>query len=243
MFQKGFANIIAIIGVVILAGVAGYFIVNQQTSLPPSTPSPNSTSSGECEQFTGYSVKAYQDGWKETFKKENNLSKSQFDTYIIITDVSMRPIGNTCELTVRYTIKKNWMSVNRVDSMTLGVPPTISPSSLPLESDPTKSGRTGVSTINLHDSLSFKSKTKALNYFVNAYNLKGTGARIWMEGFQYFWNKEAAENSGYPFAGEGGEAYITVSGTINSTQNKCYSGDLSLVSKETTYRNTPCLIN
>jgi len=46
MNQKGFANIIVIIGVVILVGVAGYFIVNQQklssTPTPSSTPSPTS---------------------------------------------------------------------------------------------------------------------------------------------------------------------------------------------------------
>lgn len=235
MYQRGFINIIVLMGVVITAGA---------------TPAPNPTSSDECERSTGHTVKEYQDGWQEAFKKENNLSESQFNTYIrighhpfpIISDVSLRPIGNTCELAVRYTIRKDWMLVKRVDNMTLGVPPTTSPSNLPLESDPQKSGRNGVSTINLHDPLSFKSRTDALNYFVNVYGLNDTGARIQKEDFQYFWNKESAENSGYPFAGEGGEAYVTVVGTINSTQNKCYAGDLSLVSKETTYRETPCVI-
>ena len=40
MNQKGFANIIVIIGIVILAGVAGYFVVNRQTPLPEPTPLP-----------------------------------------------------------------------------------------------------------------------------------------------------------------------------------------------------------
>lgn len=40
MNQKGFINIIIIIGVVLLIGVAGYFIVNPKTSLPEPTPSP-----------------------------------------------------------------------------------------------------------------------------------------------------------------------------------------------------------
>ena len=197
----------------------------------------------KCEQLTGYSVKAYQDGWREAFKKENKLSEAQFNTYITITAATLQSIGNTCELTVRYTVKKDWVSVNRADNMVLGVPPAISPNNLPLESDPTKSGRTGVSTINFHDSLSFKNKTEALNYFVNAYDLSGTDAGIQKENFQYFWDKESAENSNYPSAGEGGEAYITVVGTINAAQNKCYRGQLSLVSKETTYRETPCFIN
>ena len=261
MNKKGFIKILVIIGVVILIGVTSYFIVNQQTSSPnpsptPSpaptptppdsptpAPAPNPPLSNECEQLTGYSVKEYQGGWKEAFMKENKLSESQFNMYITVTDVSLRPIGNTCDLTARYTIKKDWLSVNRVDSMTLGVPPTISPSNLPLESDPAKPGRIGVSAINLHDSLSFESKDDALNYFVSAYDLVGTNARIQKEDFQYFWNKENAENSDYPFAGEGGEAYITVVGTIDSSQNKCYRGDLSLVTKETTYRDTPCIIN
>lgn len=44
MNQKGFISIIVIIGVVILAGVAGYFIVNEQTSSPVPIPSPTPTS-------------------------------------------------------------------------------------------------------------------------------------------------------------------------------------------------------
>ncbi len=38
--QKGFANIIVIAGVLILVGIVGYFIVNQQISLPAATSSP-----------------------------------------------------------------------------------------------------------------------------------------------------------------------------------------------------------
>ncbi|MEK7575739.1 MAG: hypothetical protein AAB491_01465 [Patescibacteria group bacterium] len=249
MNQKGFINIAIIIGVIILVGIAGYFVVNRQTPSPEPTPSPNppSTSSpslnNNCEGLVSYSVRAYQDGWEKTFKKENNLSDSQFNTYITVTAISLQPVGNTCELAVRYTIKKDWLVVNQVDDMTLGVPPTISPDNLPLESDPTKPGRIGVSNVNLHDPLSFKNQTEAMNFFVDKYNLKGIGAKIQKQGFQYFWNKEGAEKSGYPFAGEGGEAFISVSGTINSSQNKCYSGELSLVSKETTYHDTPCRIN
>ncbi|OGE80871.1 MAG: hypothetical protein A3C04_00185 [Candidatus Wildermuthbacteria bacterium RIFCSPHIGHO2_02_FULL_45_25] len=38
--QKGFVNIIVIIGIVILAGIAGYFILNQRTLSPAPIPSP-----------------------------------------------------------------------------------------------------------------------------------------------------------------------------------------------------------
>ncbi|MBU1017007.1 hypothetical protein KJ678_02475 [Patescibacteria group bacterium] len=221
------------------------------TKTPSQTPTPspiqpstkNPTLSNNCENLVTYSAKAYQDGWEKTFKKENNLSDSEFNAYITVSSVSLRPLGLTCELEIRYAVKKDWLLVNQIDSMTLGVPPTISPSNLPLESDPTQSGRIGVSTVNLHDSLSFKSQTQALNYYVSAYNLKGTGAKIQQQGFQNFWNKESAEKSGYPFAGEGGEAFISVSGTINQSQNKCYRGELSLVTKETTYHDMPCWIN
>lgn len=40
MNQKGFANIIVIVGVVILVGVAGYFIISQQRPSSPPAPSP-----------------------------------------------------------------------------------------------------------------------------------------------------------------------------------------------------------
>lgn len=219
--------------------------VKQKTNPSPTPTSvvQNPSLSNDCQKLVNDGAKEYQDGWTKTFKKENNLSDSEFNAYITITTVSLRPLGLTCELSVRYTVKKDWLLVNQVDSMTLGVPPTISPNNLPLESDPAQSGRIGVSTIRLHDTFSFKSETEALNYFVNKYNLKGTDAKIQNRGFQYFWNKESARKSSYPFAGEGGEAFISVSGTINSGQNKCYSGELSLVSKEATYHDTPCWIN
>jgi hypothetical protein len=40
MNQKGFANIIVVIGVIIVAGIAGYFVFNQQLFSPPSLPVP-----------------------------------------------------------------------------------------------------------------------------------------------------------------------------------------------------------
>lgn len=261
MNQKGFSNIALIVGIIVLIGIAGYFVVNRQVSLlnptPSPTPSPipspalspaspsaqNPTFSNQCGDLVNHSAEEYYNGWKKSFNQENNLSDSQFNTYISVTDVSLRPKGLTCDFSVRYTIRKDWLVANRVDNMTLGVPPAITPDNLPLESDPSKPGRIGVSTINLHDQFSFKSEGEALNYFVNSYNLQGTGAKVQYHGFQYFWNKEAAEKSGYPFAGEGGEAFISVSGTINSDQNKCYTGELSLVTKETTYNDTPCWID
>ena len=44
MNQKGFVNIVVIIAIVILAGVASYFILNQRTLSPTPIPSPTPTS-------------------------------------------------------------------------------------------------------------------------------------------------------------------------------------------------------
>ncbi|OGF69956.1 hypothetical protein A3C75_01275 [Candidatus Giovannonibacteria bacterium RIFCSPHIGHO2_02_FULL_44_31] len=43
MNQKGFINIVVIIGIVVIAGIAGYFVLSQRTTTPPvptSTPTP-----------------------------------------------------------------------------------------------------------------------------------------------------------------------------------------------------------
>ncbi len=210
--------------------------------IPSPAPVPNPVLSSECEKLTGYTTAAYREGWKEAFKKENNLSEPQFNAYITVTDASLLPIGNTCELTVRYSVKKDYLTASRVDNMTLSVPPAITPNNLPLESDPTTSGRSGVSTINLNKAFAFVSSAQALDYFVNSHNLTGTGASI-SYGFQYFWDKESAESKGSPFAGKGGEAYIQIRGTINESANKCYSGQVSLVTKETVFNEGPCRIN
>lgn len=47
MNQKGFINIIVIIGVIILVGVAGYFVVSKQAPLPVPVPSPAPTPTPE----------------------------------------------------------------------------------------------------------------------------------------------------------------------------------------------------
>jgi hypothetical protein len=206
-------------------------------------PSNQTASANGCQNIISYSAKEYQAGWERAFKIENRLSDSEFDSFINVTNVSLRPVGNTCELTVGYTIKKDWFATSRRDVMTLGVPPTISPNMLPLESDPNKPGRLGVSTINLHDKFAFKSEAEALEYFLSARNLSGVQAKIFKRSFQYFWDKEESDKSHNLFAGKGGEAFIEVVGTINTGSNKCFQGELSLVSKETTYRSSPCSIN
>ena len=48
MNQKGFINIAVIIGVIILVGIAGYFVVNRQT--PPSEPTPSPAPNGSANQ-------------------------------------------------------------------------------------------------------------------------------------------------------------------------------------------------
>lgn len=208
--------------------------------------SDNKISANECERLTGYTVMDYQNGWKEKFKKENNLSEAEFNSYITINNTSLQQTGNTCELAVRYIIKKDWLLVDRIDNMTLGVPPTISPSNLPLERDSEKPGRSGVSTIKLHDILSFKNKAEAFAYFIKTYNLSSDNVNVDVEAdidFQYFYNKESAESAGMIFAGEGGEPFIKISGVIDYDKNECLGGEVSLVTKETTYSKKPCIIN
>jgi hypothetical protein len=219
------------------------------SSLPASSKSPDQTSSSNqvvltngCQNILSYSAKEYQEGWERAFKKENHLSDSDYNSFITLTGVTLRPVGNTCELAVGYSIKKDWFATSRRDTMTLGVPPTISPDNLPLESDPAKPGRLGISTINLHDKFAFKSEAEALEYFFNARNLSSTGAKIFKRSFQYFWDKES-DKSHNMSAGKGGEAFITIVGTINARENMCFQGQLALVSKETTYNLSPCAIN
>jgi hypothetical protein len=251
-----------------LMGTGAHLLTAQQSARPLSVPGPisapgsgpmqisssspaSSKSSGQtspsnqvaltdgCQNLISYSAKEYQEGWERAFKKENRLSDSEFDSFIAVAGVSLRPVGNTCELTIGYDIKKDWFTISRRDTMTLGVPPTISPDKLPFESDPIKPGPFGISTINLHDQFAFKSEAEALEYFLNANKLSGVQAKIFRRSFQYFWDEEA-DKSHNLVAGKGGEAFIEVVGTINARSNKCFRGQVSLVSKETTYRSSPC---
>ncbi|MFA7201619.1 MAG: hypothetical protein WC099_01320 [Candidatus Paceibacterota bacterium] len=273
MNKKGSLNIVLMVGVVIVLGIVGYFTIIQRSAsplIPTPTPTPPASSSStppvknpspvpnepttqnpslrnNCSNLISYSAEAYLSGWKKTFQAENKLSDSQFNLYITISSLSLEPVGNTCELSVKYIIKKDWLSVQRIDAVTLGVPPTISPNNIPLENSLETIGRMGISTINLHDSFSFKSEKDALNFFIDEYNLNGTKAAVTSKDFFYFWDGKYTKTPDGSLrsaeSGDGGKAYIVVSGEINSAQNKCYNGSLFLVSKKTTYSATPCFIN
>jgi hypothetical protein len=220
------------------------------TTIPTPTPKPIPTpaptpENDKCKTITKYSCLDYKNGWITAFKLENNLSDNAFNSYISIQSTNFTEQGTNYEFTVSYTIKKSWLTVSRKDSMFIynaDRTHTLIPTEWPLERSSTTNGRTGLSTIRLNDTFAFSSSNNAIDYFTSQYNLSGTNPTI-QPSFQYFWNKEGADKNNSPFAGEGGEAFITIYGAINSGQNKCYQGDLALVSKETTYRETPCAIN
>lgn len=215
--------------------------------VPNPTPTPSPTpQNDECKSVTGYSCVDYKNGWITAFKLENNLSDSTFNNYISIKSTNFSELGTNYEYTVDYTIKKSWLVVNRKDSMPIyntDRTHLLAPTEWPLERSSVTTGRSGLSTIHLNDTLSFSNSSSAINYFMSQHNLSGTNPTIRTQGFQYFWNKESADSHNSPFAGEGGEAYISIFGKINSSQNKCYEGSLALVSQETTYTETPCMIN
>jgi len=259
-FQKSFnqpAFIVVLALLVIIGGV--YFFKNKNVGNPaPGAPAqggqtstnnkktaviPNANFRNDCKELASYSPKAYQDGWVGIFKRENSLSDAEFNSFVSLTSVTLSPNGINCLLDVKYTAKKDWVVSTRVDRVNLGSTPSLLPTELPLEKDPATPSGNGVSTINFRNTLFFKSKAEALAYFVKAYNLQDTNARVSGEGFQYFSSPEGGGKPGFPFAGEGGEAFITVSGTLNSRDNKCYHGELSLVSKKTAYHNNPCTVN
>ena len=154
--------------------------------------------------------------------------------------------GTNYEFSVRYTIKKSWFTAARKDSMLLYNSTRtnlLTPTEWPLERSSATTGTTGLSTINLNDTLAFSDSNSAVDYFINQNGLGGANPTITKQDFQYFATKETADSKNTPFAGEGGEAFIRFLGTINSAQNKCYQGELALVSKETTYKETPCAVS
>lgn len=204
-----------------------------------STPTPPISQNDECKSVTGYSCNDYKNGWKEIFKKENSLSETEFNSYVTITSVEFNPLGNNFELTVRYTVKKDWFIVNQVDSILLGIGSQLKPDQLPTERDISTSGRTGVSSVYIKSPLYFSSSSSAVKYFTNIYGQNLSNIKT-VTGFQYFWNIERDSAS---YAGQGGEPYLGISGEINSSQNKCFSGQISLVSKKTVFRENPCMIN
>ncbi|MDO8600821.1 MAG: protease complex subunit PrcB family protein [bacterium] len=116
MNQKSFINIAVIIGVIILIGVAGYFVVNRQTSppepipLPPensaptpspiSTPTPSPTPkpkptpsvSDQKQSFETVAKRGYSGHYdrKDYVIKENSEWRSLWD--IVNTTVAPRPV-------------------------------------------------------------------------------------------------------------------------------------------------------
>ncbi len=216
------------------------------TPSPIPSPTPIPPQNDECALVTGYSCDAYKNAWISAFKAENNLTDALFNSYISIKSTDFNTFGTNYEYIVDYTITKSWVIVQREDQFLLYNATRThlaTPSEWPLERSIEVSGRQGLSTINLNDAFAFSNSLSAVDYYVNHYGLSGTNPSIFKFDFQYFWDKENAESHNEPFAGEGGEAYIRVFGTIDSSQNKCYTGQLGLVSKEMTYTETVCAMS
>ncbi len=70
--QKGFINILVIIGLVILAGVAGYFIVNRQSHLPVSQIIKGHSASGKSIKVTLVHDKSTAHALNDNFVITNN---------------------------------------------------------------------------------------------------------------------------------------------------------------------------
>jgi cytoskeletal protein RodZ len=212
-------------------------ISDEKRSTP--TPVPPISQNYECQSVAGFNCNDYANGWKAIFKKENNLSEAEFNSYITITSVAINPLGNNYELAVRYQVKKDWLTANKVDSILLGIGSPLKPDQLPTERDSSTSGRTGVSSVEVKSPLSFSSNASAIKYFTNIYG-QGLSNIKTIAGFQYFWNIEQDRAS---YAGQGGEPYLEINGEINITQNRCFTGQISLIGKKTVFQENPCAVN
>lgn len=207
---------------------------NQQ-SVP--VPDPQEQLKTECEKRTGYTTTQYQAGWKQAFRQENNLSEAEFNNYISNVESTLQPVGSTCELDISYTITKDWIQVARRDSFLLeSDSQMISPENLPRERSQETSGRAWLSTINLNDPLSFSDQNEVINYYRSENNLGSAQVDISKIDFKYFWD-------GTDIAGDGGEPYARLRGTVDESTNTCWTGSLGLVSKELIYREDACLMN
>lgn len=187
----------------------------------------------KCEIDTGYSTDEYLDGWKKSFKNENNLSESEFNEYILITETKLFPIGDTCELSVRYNVKKDWIDTSFHDQMYLGVLGVITPDNLPRESDINVKGREGVTRINLHDDIVFKDMEMVIDFFLKEYRLNRPDVPfITSIKTQTFWEYED-NYSGGTFEGTPGEMYVRIDGVNSLKENQaCYRGLVFLNTKE-----------
>jgi len=97
MNQKGFINIAVIIGVIVVAGIAGYFLLNQRTPSPNPTPTPTSPASTSTTPTqiptteTSSSAKMISLGEEFTLKKGETARIKNLNVFLKVKDFIYSP--------------------------------------------------------------------------------------------------------------------------------------------------------
>lgn len=93
--QKGFANIAFIIGILVIAGIAGYFVLSLQTTISPvPTPTPTSTSTTPTQTPTtesGSSTITVSLGEEFTLKKGETAQVNGLSAFLKVNDFIYSP--------------------------------------------------------------------------------------------------------------------------------------------------------
>lgn len=188
-----------------------------------------------CSTAFTYTPQAYLEVWKNVFKEENGLSDQEFATYISVESVSMREEGeNECSLTIGYNVHYSSHTFPQVDMFTLATDNLTAPNQLPRKKD--RTDFTGVSSISLKQSPTLSNKKQLADFYLKKYNLVNATAQV--QSIDVKSSTGGQSNTEVP--GQKGEIVARVFGVKNSEENKCFSGYISLSSKETTYEEVRC---
>lgn len=96
MNRKGFVNIAVIIGIIIVAGIAGYFVLNQRTTIPNLSPTPissesTSTTPAQTPTETNSNAKLVSLGEEFTLKKGETARVKGLNVFLKVKDFIYSP--------------------------------------------------------------------------------------------------------------------------------------------------------
>lgn len=206
--------------------------------VPPQIPETTGHMDVICAARTYHTAQDYLAGWKASSQRLSGVPLAVWNNNIELVEYSIKQMGDNCELAVRYRVNLGWFSVSRVDSVLLGLGGLASPSQLPYEESPMTVGRTGVTTLEFSNPLLYVSEQEALGAFAASRGISSSGLSVQKKDFRYFWDVENSASA----IGSGGEPILFIRGVIDQSENRCFRGELGLVSGEHSYQEVVCVI-
>ncbi len=144
--------------------------------------------------------------------------------YLRVESVLLRRVVNNCDLVINFTLRRDWLYTRHISYFNilrerLPFIPLVQPN-LVVDSDAGEKSKIIIPADILKSKFAFRSIKEVVNTYLRKYNLKNDFKIVFLAG----------------------SGNILVNGVSHKEDNTCFTGDIDLITKETTFLKQDCVV-